>query len=172
MKEISTKDIRLAAMDLLARREHSRLELSRKLAKRFSGNALSVDIDEIDIDTDIDTDLEADLEAEIEVEIDKLTAEGLQSDSRMAEAFVRARTNRGQGPARIKKELRDKGVSDDLIALAIESCDIDWFELVSDVARKKFGDTMDYAGDMKAKARLSRFLQGRGFSFDHISSLF
>jgi len=34
--EIDTKDIRLAAMDLLARREHSRLELEQKLRKRFS----------------------------------------------------------------------------------------------------------------------------------------
>lgn len=153
LTEIDTRDntryIRLAAMDLLARREHSRLELERKLLKRFSDR----------------------LET-IEAELDKLAAEGLQSDERLAEAFIRARSNRGQGPSKIRMELRGKGLNDDAISLAFEASAVDWYELVHEVAQKKFGQQLEAARDLKLKARVFRFLQGRGFSYDHIASLF
>ena len=145
----NTKNIRLAAMDLLARREHSRLELEQKLRKRFSDR----------------------LET-IEIELDKLAAEGLQSDERLAEAFIRARSNRGQGPSKIRMELRSKGLSDAAISLAFEAIAVDWYELVHEVAQKKFGDQLEAARDLKVKAKVSRFLQGRGFSYDHIASVF
>ena len=148
MQEISTRDVRLVAMDLLARREHSRRELQQKLGKRFSG--------QIEL---------------IEEEIDRLTQEGLQSDSRLAEAFIRARSNRGQGPSKIRMELKGKGVTDDVVGLAFEASDVDWFALAAEVAEKKFGEISSSA-DMKEKARVSRFLQQRGFSFDHISALY
>ncbi|MEK9868841.1 MAG: regulatory protein RecX, partial [Gammaproteobacteria bacterium] len=115
----NTRNIRLAAMDLLARREHSRLELEQKLRKRFSDR----------------------LET-IETELDKLAAEGLQSDERLAEAFIRARSNRGQGPSKIRMELRSKGLSDAAISLAFEAIAVDWYELVHEVAQKKFGDQL------------------------------
>lgn len=147
MKETNPRDIRLAAMDLLARREHSRLELYRKLRKRFPDQL-----------------------QEIEVEIDRLATEGLQSDARLAEAFIRARTNRGQGPSKIRMELKGKGVAEDLMSLAFEACEVDWFALAHEVAAKKFGDLE--GTDLRFKAKVSRFLQGRGFSYDHISSLY
>ena len=149
MKEISEVDVRRAAINLLARREHSKHELSLKLRKRFSGQ-----------------------EDFIVEEVDKLEGEGLQSDVRLGEAFIRARSNRGQGPIRIKSELRGKGVSADAIALLFEQCEVDWFELVQIVASKKFRDEELRTIDAKGKAKLSRFLQQRGFSFEHISSLY
>lgn len=149
MTEITAADVRRGAMDLLARREHSRRELHQKLHKRFGSDA----------------------ETLIEEEIEKLTAEGLQSDARLAEAFIRARTNRGQGPVKIRAELKGKGVPEDAISLAFEECAVDWFELVQDVATRKFGSDLLHSEDLKEKARIGRFLQQRGFSFDHISSL-
>lgn len=147
-------DVRRAAMDLLARREHSRLELSQKLGRRFPHQRELLE-DEISI----------------------LETEGLQSDARLAEAFVRVRTSRGQGPVKIRMELRGKGVPDETISLALEQCGIDWFELVSEVALKKYGDhfrqeNVSQRASLKTKAKVSRFLQQRGFSFEHISSLY
>jgi len=141
-------------MDLLARREHSRLELSQKLGRRFPHQRELLE-DEISI----------------------LETEGLQSDARLAEAFVRVRTSRGQGPVKIRMELRGKGVPDETISLALEQCGIDWFELVSEVALKKYGDhfrqeNVSQRASLKTKAKVSRFLQQRGFSFEHISSLY
>jgi regulatory protein len=137
-------DVRRAAMDLLARREHSRLELRTKLGKRF-------DVDAHDI----------------VVQVDRLEAEGLQSDRRLAEAYIRARSNRGHGPIKIRVELRVKGVDDDLSAAAFNECGIDWSALATEVEVRRFGE--DPSIDLKEKARRGRFLLQRGFSFDHIN---
>lgn len=159
MTDIKPSDARRAAMDLLARREHSRYELILKLTRRLGDNP------EI-----------------FEQEVDKLTDEGLQSDRRLAEAFIRARTNRGQGPVKIKMELRAKQVGDEIISIAFEECGVDFKALARSVAVRKFGDELGKVADMKtldmesldikAKARISRFMQQRGFSYDHISSLY
>ena len=139
-------DVRRAAMDLLARREHTRKELAQKLSKKFRA------VPEI-----------------VEEELDKLKAEGLQSDARLAEVFIRSRVSRGQGPVKIKMELRGKGVDDETLGLAFETCEVDWFALVEQVARKRFGESAP--SDVKDRARRGRFLQQRGFNFDHIRSL-
>lgn len=153
-EHLTNVDVRRAAMDLLARREHSRLELSQKLGRKFPHQRELLE-DEISI----------------------LETEGLQSDARLAEAFVRARTNRGQGPVKIRIELRSKGVADETISLALEQCGVDWFELISEVASKKYGDhfreeNVSQLVSMKTRAKVSRFLQQRGFSFEHIASLY
>jgi regulatory protein len=159
MTEVKRSDVRRAAMDLLARREHSHHEILLKLTRRFG------DHPEL-----------------FEQEIGKLTNEGLQSDRRLAEAFIRARTNRGQGPVKIRMELHVKQVDDEIISTAFEECGVDWSELARSVAGKKFGDELGKATDtktldmktldMKTRARISRFMQQRGFSYEHISGLY
>ena len=135
--------VRRAAMDMLARREHSQQELREKLRRKFSS---AHDL--------------------IDAELARLSRDGLQSDARLAEALVRSRTGRGQGPVRIKSELRSRGVSDSEIAEALELADVNWLELVLRVAEKKYGKAGPQ--DAKERARRSRFLQQRGFSFDLI----
>ncbi|MDA1300546.1 MAG: regulatory protein RecX [Proteobacteria bacterium] len=112
----------------------------------------------------------ASLEALIESEVRALEKEGLQSDDRLAEAFVRARVSRGQGPIKIRAELRAKGVDDARISEALEACAIDWYEQASAVAEKRFG--LMPPADARERAKRSRFLQQRGFSFDQISALY
>ena len=160
MTDIKPSDVRGATLGLLARREHSRYEILVKLTRRFGDNPKL-----------------------FEQEVGKLTDEGLQSDRRLAEAFIRARTNRGRGPVKIKMELRAKQVDDDeVISIALEECGVDFTVLAQSVAVRKFGgelcevadmETLDMETlDIKTKARISRFMQQRGFSYDHISSLY
>jgi len=154
MIDLKPSDVRRAAMDLLARREHSGYEIVVKLARRFGDNPKL-----------------------FEQEVGKLTDEGLQSDRRLAEAFIRARTNRGRGPVKIKMELRAKQVSDEVISIAFEGCGVDFSALAQSVALKKFGGELGEVTNMetlgiKTKARISRFMQQRGFSYDHISNLY
>ena len=159
MTDLKPSDVRRAAMDLLARREHSRYEIAVKLARRFGDNPKL-----------------------FEQEVGKLTDEGLQSDRRLAEAFIRARTNKGRGPVKIKMELRAKQVGDEIISIAFEECGVDFIALAQSVAVRKFGDELCKVADMKTldmetldiktKVRISRFMQQRGFSYDHISSLY
>ncbi len=152
---ITAVDVRRAAMDLLARREHGYSELITKLMVRFSRRQAHVVANQP-------------LQELVDQVASILRHEGLQSDARLAEAFVRARSNRGQGPIRIKAELRGKGISDTVIGLAVENCEVDWYELVESVSTRRFGDSVT---DIKIKARRSRFLQQRGFSFDHIKTV-
>ncbi len=140
VKPPSAKDLRLGAMNMLARREHSRKEVRDKLLKKFEPNTELLD-----------------------AVLDKLVADDLLSDQRFSEAFVRWRVGKGQGPVRIRMELRERGVDGDA---ALRECDVDWFALVVEVAHKRFGASP--AIDPKQRAKRMRFLQYRGFSGEQI----
>ncbi len=139
--EITPANIRLAAMNLLARREHSVRELRTKLKRRFPDND------------------------EIEAQLSLLIAQRLQSDVRFAQSYARQRISRGYGPLRLREELRERGVSEADVAAAMDEMEIDWCGVATDVMRKKFG--MRDAIDLKEKARRARFMQYRGFAAEH-----
>src|SRR5690554_546207 len=88
-------EIREAALRLLARREHSVAELSRKLLQRGWR------------------------EPEAEATIARLAAENLQSDQRFAESYARSRAARHYGPLRIRAELAERGIDRDLASRAV-----------------------------------------------------
>ena len=135
-------DIRRAAMDLLARREHSRLELVNKL------------LDRVENPTVLDTVL------------DQLIEDNLLSDQRFCEAYVYSRTNKGFGPVRIKAELRDRGVKPSLIENSLINDNTAWIENLNKVIIKKYGDIS--VNSLKELARQQRFLLHRGFTFEQI----
>ena len=135
--------IRERALRLLANREHSRQELVCKL--RAKGHE----------------------QAAIDPVLDDLTASDLVSDQRTAEAYVTARTRKGFGPRRLRQELRERGVEDDLIAPLLDRDAEDWRERLARVAEKKFGP--EPATDRKELARRARFLEYRGFPPDLVS---
>ena len=95
--------------------------------------------------------------------LDQLVADDLLSDQRFSEAFVRWRVGKGQGPVRIRMELRERGVDGDAV---LRECDVDWFALVVEVAHKRFGESP--ATDPKQRAKRMRFLQYRGFTGEQV----
>jgi len=95
-----------------------------------------------------------------------LVRDGLLSDDRFAAAFVASRVRKGQGPVRIRGELKQRGVADELIALHLEQVAVDWTQLARSVRDRKFGAAT--AGGYREQARQSRFLQYRGFSGEQI----
>ena len=97
-----------------------------------------------------------------------LVDDGLQSDARFVAAFVRSRINQGKGPAKIRADLREKGVDDGITEDGIREADQDWYALAVEVRLKKFG--AERPADFKEKARQMRFLQSRGFEQDQIQS--
>ena len=140
------KEIRKKAMDFLARREYGQAELAKKLADKGYKRTL------------------------VDDEIARLGEEGLQSDTRFAEAFVQSRINQGKGPVRIRADLSQRGIRDGVIDGALEESGCDWYELAIQERVKKFGSELP--ADFKEKARQMRFLQYRGFEQDHIQSAF
>lgn len=138
--------MRAAAIRQLARREHSRVELLRKLSVDFAMEPLLI--------------------ARV---LDQLVAEGLQSDTRFAEALVASRIRRGQGPQRIRRELAERGVDAELVQRALTTADVDWCALALSVSTQKFGRKS--AQDWPERARRARFLQYRGFGADEIQAI-
>lgn len=165
---ISATDVRRAAMDLLARREHGADELAAKLRRRFTKYRKNNAEDAFDSDgasKDMPVEQLIDL---IHEEVQKLTDSGLQSNARLAESFIRSRANRGQGPLKIRMELRQKGISDAEVELAMEEAATDWHAVALEVAEKKF-QLED--PDPKQRAKRQRFLQQRGFTFEQIQAV-
>ncbi len=142
---MATKTLRQSALDFLARREHSRFELSKKLTSR---------------------EFPAD---DITFLLDKLEQENLLSDERFTEAYVNWRSRRGYGPERIKRELLERGVASQLINQYIALLSDQWLELAAEVRNKKFG--IELPRDFSTKAKQMSFLQYRGFTLDQINAV-
>ena len=135
--------IRSKALDLLANREHTKLELQRKLSvKGFA----ALEIDEV---------------------IEELAQQGLQSNQRFLESYVNMRANRGFGPVRIKQELHERGISKELIGRSNVFASIDWQNLVQKVRVKKFGHVV--ANNFQDKSKQMRYLTYKGFDFELIN---
>lgn len=145
-QRLPTPTLRTAALNLLARREHSRHELRRKLAEKCQPTT-----------------------ADLNALLDTLEAERLLSDARFAEAFTAARVRRGQGPVRIRFELRERGVAEALIQATLAGVAVDWAELARLLVRRRFGDTTANGPDL---AKQMRFLHQRGFSGEQIKLAF
>ena len=136
-EEDGSVEIEQKLVELLARREHSRQELLRKLAQRGYGFD------------------------EVEPVLADLTAQGLQSETRFAEHYARDREQRGYGPVRIRQELRERGIDDGLIATALDELGVDWFAAARAARHKRFGPGVP--DEFREQARQLRFLQNRGF---------
>jgi regulatory protein len=138
------------ALQLLAQREHSRLELRRKLLRRVRDDACRDD-------TVVQGTL-ADRQAEVEAVLDWLQAHRYLSDERFVESRVHARASRF-GNLRIRQELSQHGV-ELTPAIAGDLRDSEKSR-AREVQQRKFGSQPATPAD---RARQARFLAGRGFS--------
>jgi len=133
---------------LLGRREHSRAELSAKLAARGFEDA---DVDRA---------------------LDRLQAMGALDETRFAEQFINMRLRQGYGPARIRSELSQRGVDAatfDVQRAAAEEANDDahWAARAEETRRRRFGAGIP--SEYAERARQARFLERRGFSAAHIA---
>ncbi len=163
MVSVKAVDIRRAAVDLLARREHSYKELQQKLLRRFSPRSSPRNTQQQD---NFSSEQLADM---IDEQLQQLVEEKLQSDERYVESFTNGKKNSGKGPIRIRQELRQRGISDYLVDKVLDDNHEDWFELATSVYTKKFG--LAPAEGAKEKARRIRFMQYRGYPMPIIQLL-
>ena len=127
-------------MRLLARREHSRAELARKLAPH------------------------AESAEALERLLDALAQKKQLSDERYAEARAR-QLARKYGAARIAHDLRAKGIAEETAAGASAGAGGDEIERAREILRRKYSFP---AATLEERARRARFLQSRGFSYEVI----
>ena len=138
----SLEQARATAMRLLARREHSRLELARKLRQR---QLPGVVIDRV---------------------LDEFEAEAWLSDERFAEVYAEQRRGQGYGPVRILADLQQRGIRQLPPALRAMATDA-WVEQAIRLRDRRFGLT-DLADDWAERARQARFLTQRGYTSEQV----
>lgn len=144
MPEKRTPDparLRDKALAYLARREHSRFELTRKLER--AGFELG----------------------DIKPVLDELEEKEWLSDRRFAESYVAVHATK-HGLTKLFHDLRKKGIGKSLIADTLQNSYINELETARAVLSQKLGDTRRLE-----KAKLMRFLQSRGFSSEVIHKL-
>lgn len=138
-KPATGPSLKARAVGYLSRREHSRLELGRKLARYGE-------------------------EEEIRTVLDSLEKEGWLSTERYAQS-VAHRLAAKLGTMRIVHELRQHGVADTQIAELRGNLQATELARASEVWRKRFGQLPADAGQ---RAKQVRFLMSRGFGQDTI----
>ena len=109
-------------------------------------------------------------EAAVQSVVATLGRENLQSDGRFAEVYIHSRIEKGHGPVRIKQELRERGINDDLINLHLDMHAPEWDQHATRAREKRFGKKLPE--DFNARAKQMRFLQQRGFSGEQIRKTF
>jgi regulatory protein len=145
--------LKARALQWLAQREHSRVELRRKLlrAAREQARAAEVVADDEDPAVEIDTLL------------DWLVAERHLSEARFVESRVHARQARF-GQRRIAQELKQHGAA--LDADSAQRLRATEFDRARAIWARKFGASP--TADAASRAKQMRFLAGRGFAGDVI----
>ena len=131
--------LRAKALRLLARREHSRAELRRKLGPLAEEEG-----------------------ADLEGLLDDFTARGWLSEARFVEQAVRVKSRRF-GPLKIAHHLREKGIDDAGIHAALAQAREAQGEALASAWRARFGRPPQ---SPEEKAKQVRFLQGRGFPLE------
>ena len=140
----SYQDIFGRALRLLSRREHTELELRKKL----SGGEREADI--------------------VQEVIESLKRDNYLSDERFTEVYVRSRMERGDGPVKIRHALKTRGVPGSMIGRYLDPLDARWLEVLRAVWVRKFGEQ---PSDYKEWAKQARFLQSRGFTAEQIGKV-
>ncbi|MBN9425240.1 MAG: recombination regulator RecX [Burkholderiales bacterium] len=124
------------ALRLLSQREHSRVELARKLARH------------------------AESPEQLDKVLDELTAAKLLSSERFADSLVYRRAERF-GTALIRQELRQHRLDDAVVAPRLAALKASEFDRARAVWLKRYGMP---PADAAERARQMRFLGARGFS--------
>ena len=128
------------ALRYLAQREHSRAELTRKLAAHAASPEQLAQV------------------------LDELQAKDFISEARVVESVINRRAGRF-GTARIRHELLGKGLAAEAVLDAVSLLKASEVERAREVWRKKFGEP---ALDAAARGKQMRFLAARGFGADAI----
>jgi len=126
-----------AAVFLLGRREHSSVELARKLKQK--GYA----------------------EDAVDTVLEELQERGWQSDRRYAELLVRQRLEAAYGPLKIYQDAQLKGLDKTLVEQLLQELAVNWQALAVERYQRRFGTQPP--ADKKELARRQRHLAGRGF---------
>jgi regulatory protein len=137
VEPLDARAARVAALDALARRDYSCEDLRLKLLEKGYDASVVLPL------------------------LDALRGEKLLDDRRYLENFVAYHAARGQGPLRIRVDLRRHGLQGPQVEEYLDAYP-DWITLLKKARLKKFGAKP--AGNYADRQRQARFLGYRGFT--------
>ncbi len=133
------KSVQTAALRLLARREYSSQELTRKLAARSYPIAV------------------------IKSVLAELTQSDWLDNTRFVTQRIQQRMGQHWGPLRIRQELLTLGIEKTMIDAALPNTDDPcWIDIIQQLYRKRYG--MNPPSDARQWAKCMRFFMQRGFT--------
>ncbi len=137
IRPLDARAARVAALDALARRDHASGDLRRKLIKKGYDAAL------------------------VDLVLERLVVEKLVDDRRYVQSFVAYHAARGQGPLRVRADLKKLGLQGVEVEAALQAYP-DWLVHLRAANLKKFGaqPSTQYAD----RQRQARFLSYRGYT--------
>jgi regulatory protein len=135
-----------SALSFLARREYGAAELEVKL--KLKGFSLE----------------------EIQEALADCQRLNLQSDVRFCKSLCQARIRQGYGPRRIRRELQEKRIADEIIEAVLATEQENWLACAQEVRRKKYKNIQPV--DYEERQKQKQFLYYRGFALDTIEQLF
>ena len=143
------------AIRILAMRDHSEQELRRNLAapvmSKNGPEALNVTPEEVD------------------KVVEWCIENRYLDDERFVRQFIASRSRKGYGPARVRQELKQKGISRETIESAMRECVIDWAQLAKEQAQRKYGEPLPTV--FAEKVKIQRFLLYRGYLMEDIQEI-
>lgn len=114
-------------------------------------------------------DLEGDEEAAAKV-VEALQADKYIDDARYAAAYAREKaTLQGWGPVKIRFQLRAKGVSDEVIAAALEEVEPEKAD--ARLAKLLEAKAKTLKGDPQGRLKLIKFALSRGYDYDVVKKM-
>ena len=140
MKELG--EVRSKAVALLSRREYCRQEMVEKLISKGARREHAESV------------------------VEQLSSSSLISEERFSKALIRVRVRQGYGPVRIKYELTQRGVADDLATTCLAEWNDSWTQQLNRVIERKYG--VRPANSFNEWAKRANFLKNRGFTTDQI----
>lgn len=140
MKELG--EVRSKAVVFLSRREYCRQEMVGKLISKGARREHAESV------------------------VEQLSTSGLISEERFSKAFIQVRVRQGYGPVRIKYELIERGVADDLATTCLAEWNDSWNQQLTRVIERKYGNRP--ASSFNEWAKRANFLKNRGFTADQI----
>ena len=143
VEPLDARAARVAALDALARRDYSSEDLRLKLLEKGYDASVVLPL------------------------LDALHGEKLLDDRRYLENFVAYHAARGQGPLRIRVELRRHGLQGPLVEDYLDAYP-DWIALLKKARLKKFGAKP--ATNYAERQLQARFLGYRGFTSAQIQT--
>lgn len=135
------------AVGLLARREHSRRELQRKLTVK------GVEPDEA------------------QAAVERLAGQGWQDEQRFADSLARTRAQAGYGPVRIRAELGTHQLPEGVVEAALDELQVqhDWREAARSLLERRLGEAAPADPGRRRKAQ--SLLLRRGFDSETVFAI-